>query len=375
MNLESILNQYNYEYPKELIAQKPAHPRDSAKLLVFNRKTKQTSLDIFKNLGNYLPKDAVIVLNQTKVIPARFTVTKPTGGKATLLYISHDSHCLPLTKGEKKRGFNNSGVITVLSDRKLEIGSKLLMNKQTSFSVVDQHESHYLLKPSFPISKLYSVLEKYGRTPIPPYIKHSPLSESKLRSEYQTVFAKTKGSVAAPTASLHLTKPLLNRLKTQGVQIEYVTLHVNLGTFATLTKEQLKTGKLHQEHYEISQTTAKRLNKAKQAGKPIIAVGTTVVRTIESAVSLPLTKGERKISGEDFTEGVSALSGTTDLFIREGYNFKFVDGIITNFHVPKSSLLMLVSAFTEREKLLELYQLAIDNNFRLFSFGDGMMVL
>jgi len=375
-----LLAAYDYAYPKELIAQEPARPRDNARLLIYNRKTKQSAFDTFSNLAHYLPANAVLVLNQTKVIPARLTVTKPTGGKATLLYISHDQ------KG-----------ITVLSDRKLAMRSILRLHKDHAFKVADQDESRYLLKPSFPVSTIYSVLETFGTTPIPPYIKHSSLTESKLRNEYQTVFAKTKGSVAAPTASLHLTKRLLNKVKKQGIHIEYITLHVNLGTFATLTEENMKSGSLHKEYYEISPAAARRLNKAKQHNRPIIAVGTTVVRTLESAAKHPNLSSQpdqpseqakkthtmrhaRIIESTDKTRDdndglLTNLSGTTDLFIRPPYRFRFVDGIITNVHVPRSSLMMLVAAFTGRKKLLELYQLAIHHRFRLFSFGDGMMIL
>jgi len=211
------------------------------------------------------------------------------------------------------------------------------------------------LSPSFPIGDVQKVFMQYGETPIPPYIKNTKLSETQLREKYQTVFAKNTGSVAAPTASLHFTEELLEKLKQQGIQIEFVTLHVNLGTFSPLTEEALKTGKLHKEWYEISEKTAKALMKAKQEGRHIIAVGTTAVRTLEQS------------------EG-KAGEGETRLFIRPGDKFKFIDGMITNFHVPKSSLLMLVSAFVGREKLFELYGEAMKKDFRFFSFGDGMLL-
>ncbi|TRZ52551.1 tRNA preQ1(34) S-adenosylmethionine ribosyltransferase-isomerase QueA, partial [bacterium] len=199
------------------------------------------------------------------------------------------------------------------------------------------------------------IFQKYGETPIPPYIKNTKLSEMQLREKYQTVFAKKTGSVAAPTASLHFTEELLEKLKKQGIQIEFVTLHVNLGTFSPLTEEALKTGKLHKEWYEISEKTAEALIKAKKEGRPIIAAGTTTVRTLE------------QLEGK-------AGAGETRLFIRPCDKFKFIDGMITNFHVPKSSLLMLVSAFVGREKLFELYDEAMKKDFRFFSFGDGMLL-
>ncbi len=348
MSLETILKPYNYYLPEELIAQKPARPRDSARLLVYNRKTKTSTFDIFKNISKYLPKNAILVFNQTKVVPARLKVQKATGGKAEILYISHD------------RQF-----VKVLSNRSLPINSTthLVFGRKPSekqFLVVKKTDQFYFLKPNFPIAQIKTVLNKFGYTPLPPYIKHSPLSEKQKREQYQTVFARAGLSVAAPTASLHFTKTLINNLKKQGIDVKFVTLNVNLGTFAPLKEEQLTSGKLHTETYDIDKTTAKFLNQAKAQRRPIIAVGTTVVRTLESAAS---------------THGLKKLSGSTAMFIRPGYKFLFVDSLITNFHVPKSSLLMLVSAITGRPTLLKLYQAAIKKRFRFFSFGDGMLIL
>ncbi len=384
-SFEKLLDSYNYSFPPELIAQSPTSPRDSAKLLIYTRAPKpiqnlrikkeakdkpaEIAHDIYKNILKYLPKDGVLVLNQTKVIPARLTVKKPTGGLARLLYIE--------TSGQH---------LKFLSDRKLELNTKLTIEngkenraissnksktpkpKKLSFTVIAKHSQFYILKPAFDISNLYTILNKYGQTPLPPYIKNSKLSGKKLLTEYNTVFAKTLGSVAAPTASLHFTKALLAKIKRSGIKIVYITLHVNLGTFAPLTEEQLQNKKLHTEFYEISKTSAKILNQAKQSGKQIIAVGTTVVRTLESACeSKSITKINKPAK-------LTKLTGNTNLFITEKSKLQFVDSIITNFHVPKSSLLMLVSAFTGRKQLLELYKLAIQKKYRLFSFGDGMLI-
>jgi S-adenosylmethionine:tRNA ribosyltransferase-isomerase len=340
---EKILQEYDYKFPVELIAQQPAHPRDSARLLVYNRKSKQLTHEVFKNIIQYIPKGAVLVLNQTKVIPARLAITKPTGGKARLLYIKH-----------------NSRFVYFLSDRKLEVGSTVTVAPQISFQVSKKEGQFYILKPSFAISKIIAVLEKHGNVPLPPYIKHSPLKGKKLENEYQTVFAKQLGSVAAPTASLHFTKSLLKNLDRHGITIKYVTLHVNLGTFAPVTAEQIQNKQLHQEHYEITTHTARYLNAAKQSGRQIIAAGTTVVRTLESAAGK--------------TNQLTKLHGETSLFITEDYKLKFVDQIITNFHVPKSSLLMLVAAFTGRQQLHTIYREAIKKRYRLFSFGDAMLI-
>lgn len=344
MKLESLLAKYDFDFPEELIAQEPSSPRDSARLMVYDRAKDKISFSRFSNLTDFLPKNAVMVFNKTKVIPVRLIVKKKTGGRVKIIYLE-----------------NVKGLMKIMADRKLDIGSDLRLTDKIHFKVVSQDERFYLLKPSFPMSKLLSVLNRYGITPIPPYIKHSPLKEKELREKYQTVFAADRGSVAAPTASLHFTKRLLRKIRKSGIAIRFITLHVNLGTFAPLTEEYLKSGRLHSEYYEISSKDADFLNKAKKSGRPIVAVGTTSVRALESAVS-----GAGKIS---------RAAGMTDIFIRAGYRFKFVDSLITNFHVPKSSLIMLVASLIGRKKLLELYKAAVARKFRLFSFGDGMLIL
>ncbi len=343
MNFNKLLSQYGYSFPKQLIAQAPAHPRDTARLLIYRLKGKQVLFDTFANLGKYLPKNAILVFNQTKVVPARLLVTKETGGKAEVLYIGH-----------------NKKSVKILADRKLNTGDALSIKSKPYFRVLSRQEQFYLLKPLFPINKISAILNKFGKTPLPPYIKHPVLKENRLRTEYQSVFAKTGLSVAAPTASLHFSKRLIAKLRKQGIGTEFVTLNVNLGTFAPLREKNIKNRALHIEDYNIDKQTAAKLNLAKQQGRPIIAVGTTVVRTLESAAE----NGQLK-----------KLRGRTNLFICENYKFHMIGGMVTNFHVPKSSLLMLVSALAGRKKLLELYQKAMAKNFRLFSFGDGMLIL
>ncbi len=342
-SFEKTLEEYDYELPESFIAQTPANPRDSAKLLIFNKDSKKIDIDTYKNITKYLPAKSVLVFNETKVIPARIHVKKPTGGNVEILF---------LQKEEKN--------IRVLANTKLAINTILTLNNTINFDVLEKQEAEYILKPSFDVSELFEILEKHGTTPIPPYIKHNSQTENVLRREYQTVFAKEKGSVAAPTASLHFTNKLLEEIKNAGHEIIFVTLHVNLGTFAKLTQEHIEKMKLHEEYFEISQDTAVALNDAKKNGRTIIPVGTTVVRTLESAVN-----------GDGMLE---KLTGTTDLFITESYTLKFVNSVITNFHVPKSSLLMLIAAFIGRNKLFELYEHAKKNNFRFFSFGDGMYI-
>lgn len=344
MNFEQALKQYDYELPEELIAQDPARPRDSARLLVYNRTTGKVSYSHFRDIVKFLPKNAVLVFNETKVLPARLTLKKESGGMVKILYLA--------TTGKNIRVFSN---------RPLNTGTKLALTGQLGFTVAGKEDKYYLLRPTFPIAKLYAVLERYGTAPIPPYIKHSTLRGKQLREQYETVFAKHRGSVAAPTASLHFTKQLLQKIRRAGIAVKFVTLHVNLGTFAPLTEAQWKEGRLHEETYAIDEKTAEFLNEAKREGWPIIAVGTTVTRALESVA--------------DARGMLRKHAGVTRLFIREGDKLKFVDGIITNFHVPRSSLLMLVAAFVGRKKLLELYRIAIAKRFRFFSFGDGMFIL
>lgn len=338
-----ILNNFDYRVPESLIAAMPSKPRDAARLLVYERSSGKVVDDVFRNLAHHLPARSVVVLNRTKVVPARLWCTKETGGRVQVFYIRHDAQ-----------------QIFAMCDRELSIGARVIVHGEQCLTVLGREGALYRLKPNFSMSRLMFVLEQFGTTPIPPYIKNSPLSERSLRTEYQTVFARTKGSVAAPTASLHFTPRLLAALARAGHSIHYVTLHVGMGTFAPLTEEQLKSGRLHEERFEIDANTARALNNAKKSGQPIIAVGTTVARTLESASDVRGVLRKKK--------------GETDIFIREGYQWKFVDALITNFHVPKSSLMMLVASLIGRRTLLSLYAHAIKKRMRFFSFGDGMLV-
>jgi S-adenosylmethionine:tRNA ribosyltransferase-isomerase len=404
-SLEETLAEYDYQFDTAQIATEPAEPRDSAKLLVYRKADKSTFFDTFANIGEYLPANSVLVLNDTRVFPARLHCMKKTGGRVEVFYVGE-------VKSKKEKEKSNDGqqddelggrtattgrndpqvtddpsmrlragdCILALTNHFLEVGEKVFLTPEIFFEVLGKEDKIYTLKPSFPVEDVQKIFQQYGETPIPPYIKNTKLSEMELREKYQTVFAKNTGSVAAPTASLHFTDELLEKLKKRGIQIEFVTLHVNLGTFAPLTETALAEGKLHKEWYEVSEKTATALLKAKEEGRPIIAVGTTAVRTLEEwgkCVELSNVFGGRTSNGRNdlqkYSKGQS--SGETQLFIQPGYEFKFVDGMITNFHVPKSSLLMLVSAFVGREKLFELYQEAMKRNFRLFSFGDGMLLL
>lgn len=347
----SDLEEYNFNLPESFIAKEPAHPRESAKLMVYNRDTKEVSIDTFNELGKYLPPESLLVFNDTRVVPSRFKAEKSSGGKAIITIVDIDEEYLK-----------------ILSDRKLQVGETLTVSSGDTMKIMMQDGKYFFLRPEdrFMINGLlskdiiFSFLETIGTMPLPPYIKNSPLSEEETKREYQTVFAKEKGSYAAPTASLHFTKELIGKLEGLGHEICFLTLHVGLGTFAPLSEGNMREGKLHEEHYEINTETAEKISKAKKEGRKIIAVGTTSVRALESSAS---------------SSEIVANKGETDIFIREGYEFKIIDGMITNFHVPKSSLIMLVSAFMGREKTLELYNLAIQDKFRFFSFGDGMLII
>jgi S-adenosylmethionine:tRNA ribosyltransferase-isomerase len=337
------LAQYDYSYPTELIAKEPAHPRDSARLMIYDRTSDAVTLDTFSNIGQYLPQGSVIVFNQSKVLPARLTLEKSTGGKVDALFLEErENSVLILASGSFSAGetlTHASGETFLVQNRSNQ--SALIYNKKYEHNFV-------------------SFLQKYGTTPLPPYLKKSPLSEDERRSEYQTIFAQNNGSIAAPTAGLHFTKNLITELEQSGHVVLFITLHVQLGTFAPLTKEQWTSKTLHSEYYFIDKKTCRALEKAKNSGSKIIAVGTTTLRTLESASAQKM---------------ITKPSGQTNLFLRDGDSLHFVDHLITNFHVPQSSLLMLVSVLTGRKKLLQLYAQAIEKKFRLFSFGDGMLVI
>lgn len=344
MLVSSILKAYDYAFPKGLIAKAPASPRDAARLLVYNEKEQLVSWDTFRNLSSYLPARSLLVFNDTKVMPARLLAKKETGGIVQLLYVGHTKHLL-----------------YALCEKPLHVGAHIYTHGKAYFTVCGKEEGVYILSYSLPMSYAVRQFFMHGRTPIPPYIKDTPLSEKALRTAYQTVFARYAGSTAAPTASLHFTRRLLKNLTRDGHEICFVTLHVGLGTFASLSTHNLENGVLHKEAYAISKRTEDMIRKAKREGRPVIAVGTTVVRALESA--------------SDANGLVRQSRGETDIFIREGYTFRCVDGMITNFHVPQSSLLMLVAAFIGRNTILKLYRSSIQKHMRLFSFGDGMLLL
>lgn len=356
------LDDYDYDLGEEYIAKDPASPRDSAKLFVYDTKSDKITFDIFSNIDKYLPKDSLLVFNNTRVIPARLWLKKETGGKIEVLLMMNE-----FRKGDTLL----KGVV----DRKIEVGAKLFFQSGDFIEVKKQEEQYFFFKPSVEIDEVWILLDKEGVTPIPPYIKGSSLNEKTLREEYQSVLAKIPASVAAPTASLHFSESLIRKLEEEGINKAEVTLHVGAGTFSPINENNFETKKLFTEYYTIDDAEAEKINIAKRNGKLVIPVGTTSLRTLESAADISYLD-EHGVTHFD----VEAVSGKpTNIFVYPPYRFKIADALITNFHVPKSSLMLLVDAMLEakssKKRILELYEIAKENNFRFYSFGDGMLIL
>ena len=339
------IKDYSYPLPKNLIANQPKKIRDHCRLLNLNKNDGQINHLHFYDIVNLLGPNDVLVLNQSKVFPARLFGKKDTGGDIEVLLLRQIKDDIWLA----------------ISTPRPQVKQKLIFSHNLTGEIVksDPKTGQIQIKFNYKNNQIFQILDRIGLTPIPPYI-HSTQTEEEIRSEYQTVYARPLGSAAAPTAGLHFTKKLLSKLKKKGVQIEKVTLHVGLGTFQNLRAENIESKTLHSEFYEISKRTAERLNQAKAEGKRIIAVGTTSVRTLESVVA----KNNKIIAGKN----------STQLFIYPPYTFKFVDALITNFHLPESSLLMLVSAFAGKDKVFKAYREAVDKQYRFFSFGDAMFI-
>ncbi|HKL47900.1 MAG TPA: tRNA preQ1(34) S-adenosylmethionine ribosyltransferase-isomerase QueA [Candidatus Izemoplasmatales bacterium] len=335
---------FDYELPEELIAQTPLEKRSESRLLVVNKNDKNLKHDYFTNIINYLNKDDVLVLNDTKVLPARiYGIKDKTGAHIELLLLNQYGNHLweALVKPAKRV---KKGTIVSFGDDQLKV---------ECVEVLDEGIRHFKLIYD---GELEKILDTLGEMPLPPYI-HEKLEN---QDRYQTVYSKNLGSAAAPTAGLHFTKALLNKIKSKGVRIAYLTLHVGLGTFRPVKVEDVKAHKMHSEFYQLSTSTAQLLSKSKDEGHRIVAVGTTSVRTLETIY--------KKF------DGFKADSGFTDIFIYPGYKYKAVDTLITNFHLPKSTLLMLVSAFSSKEIIMNAYQVAIEEKYRFFSFGDSMII-
>lgn len=334
---------FDYPLPPERIAQTPLEPRHSSRLLVLDRAKSQLEHTTFWEIDKYLSPGDLLVVNRTRVIPARVHAFKETGGKVELLMLKRiDSLTWEALVGGKR--------LLPGKTLRLENGTRVHID-------ADLGASRRLVRFAEPVE---AYLEVNGEMPLPPYI-HERLKDP---DRYQTVFADQPGSAAAPTAGLHFTPELLARLKYKGIGFAEVTLHVGLDTFAPVTEENADEHAIHTEWCEVTPETAAQINAARAAGGRIIAVGTTSVRTLESAAQIA-PQGQT----------VAPYQGSTGLFILPGYTFKAVDAMVTNFHLPKSSLIMLVSAFAGREKILDAYRIAVDMQYRFFSFGDAMMIL
>ncbi len=338
------IEDFDYNLPEELIAQTPLKKRDASRLLVLDKKTGQVEHKHFHDIIDYLEEGDTLVLNNTKVLPARLIGEKEdTKAVIEILLLKNiekdDWECLVKPARRIKVG-------TIVT-----FGNGLL--KAECIKEEEEGIRHFRLLYS---GILYEILDTLGTMPLPPYI-HEKLED---KSRYQTVYAKEVGSAAAPTAGLHFTKELLEKLEVKGINIAYVTLHVGLGTFRPVSVLKIEDHHMHSEYYEMSEEVAELLNKTKAKGKKIVSVGTTSTRTLETIMSRYQT--------------FQKSSGWTDIFIYPGYKWKAVDTLITNFHLPKSTLIMLVSALAGRENVLKAYQIAVNEKYRFFSFGDAMII-
>ncbi len=337
--------EFYYDLPEEMIAQTPIEPRDSSRLLVLDKLTGSITHRIFRDIIDYLEPGDCLILNDTRVLPARiYGVKNETGAVVEFLLLKQISEnkwealAGPGKKAREGSEFTfHDGLMTCRVEEVKDDGNRILV---------------FECKGSF-----YEALDKIGQMPLPPYIKEKLQDQER----YQTVYSREKGSAAAPTAGLHFTEELLSRIEQKGIGIGYVTLHVGLGTFRPVNAENIEDHKMHSEHYSLPQKTADLINSTKKAGKRVISVGTTSCRTLESVY-----KKEGRIC---------ASSGWTDIFIYPGFEFQVLDGLITNFHLPESTLLMLVSALAGKDHIMHAYNVAVAEKYRFFSFGDAMLII
>lgn len=346
------INDFDYELPEELIAQKPADKRDASRLLVVHRETGETEHRHFYDILEYLNEGDCLVLNNSKVLPARlYGIKDGTGAKVEFLLI--------------KRIDGDRWETMVRPGKRLKPGDSVMFSEDPLLKadIIDYgNDGTRIVEFSYD-GIFMERLEEIGSMPLPPYIERQ--SENEDRDRYQTVYCREEGSVAAPTAGLHFTEELLEKARAKGVELAYVTLHVGIGTFRPVKCENIEDHSMHFEEYHIDEETADTINRAKAEGRRVISVGTTSTRTMESAAYFDEEKGCWQ---------VSAGENSTGIFIYPGYEFRIIDSLITNFHLPKSTLLMLISALYDREKILEVYQEAIRERYRFFSYGDAMFI-
>lgn len=350
-----LLSEYDYNLPEELIAQLPADKRENSRMMVLDRTNHSTEHKHFYDIVDYIDKDTLLVMNNTKVLPARLIGHKDTGAKIEVFLLK------PM--GDKN---SNSWDVLIKPSKRIKPDTVIKISDELSAKAIKRLEENgeWLVELLYDESKnILDVLHKNGNIPLPPYIERKIPNEDlkKLDFErYQTVYAKDEGSVAAPTAGLHFTKEILKKLEEKGIELCYVTLNVGLGTFRPVQCENILEHKMHSESFEISEKAAEQINRAKKEGKKILAVGTTTVRTLETAF--------QKYGC------IKACHDTSELFIYPPYEFKVIDNLITNFHLPKSTLLMLVSALAGKDFIFKAYDEAIKNKYRFFSYGDCMLI-
>ncbi|MBR2968834.1 MAG: tRNA preQ1(34) S-adenosylmethionine ribosyltransferase-isomerase QueA [Clostridia bacterium] len=333
---------FYYDLPEERIAQTPAEPRDSSRLMIYNRAADNVEHALFKDIESRLHEGDLLVVNNTKVLPARMFFYTEHGGRVEILLLKR----VNLTDWE----------VMVKPGKKAKEGVKLTANEELSLEVLSRTESGGRIVRFIYDGVFEDIISRLGEMPLPPYI-HEKLKD---KDRYQTVYCKVEGSSAAPTAGLHFTPELISRLKQKGVQFAEVLLHVGLGTFRPVKVDDVTKHTMHTEFYRIDEENAEKINRAKAEGRRVIAVGTTSVRTLETVA--------------DENGRVRACSGDTNIFIYPPYKFKCVDALVTNFHLPESTLIMLVASLTSREKILSLYKLAVEKEYRFFSFGDAMFI-
>ncbi len=334
---------FYYHLPEERIAQTPAEPRDSSRLLVYDRESKRIENKIFRDITQYLKSGDVLVVNNTKVIPARMYALTEHGGVVEVLLL--------------KRYNLNTWEVLMRPGKKGKIGAKMTIGDQLAFEVKDITETGERIIEFSYEGTFEDILSKVGTMPLPPYIKEKLENQAR----YNTVYSKVDGSAAAPTAGLHFTDELLGKLKDMGVEVAEVLLHVGLGTFRPVSEDIITDHKMHSEFYQIGEEAAEIINRAKREGRRVIAVGTTSVRTLESVA--------------DENGQVRACCGNTEIFLYPPYKMKCVDALVTNFHLPESTLIMLVACLTGREEILDVYKYAVEENYRFFSFGDACLIL
>ncbi len=341
------LADFDYPLPKKFIAQYPSQRRDSAKMMVVHRDTGEIEHKKFSNLPNYFRKHDLFVMNNTKVFPARLFANKDRTDAQVEVFLLRELE-------------NDLWEVMVRPARKVRIGNKLMFTKNVYCDVIDNTISGgRVVRFEYDGDDIYGIIDRIGQSPLPPYIKRDAEPSDKVR--YQTVYADRRGAVAAPTAGLHFTDGLIKRIKDKEIKMEYTTLHIGLGTFRPVQVEDLNRHQMDSEYFEVSPVTALAINEAKKKRRKVVAVGTSVVRSLETVV----------VSGFQ----VTPKRGWTDKFIYPPYDFKMVDGLITNFHQPKSTLLMMVSAFATRKLIMKAYREAKKHDYRFLSYGDAMLII